>query len=110
MLYADSTEALAGCREAAATFHRLARDNVTAYVVTRTQATAQAGGGQTDADGRHLPVFQDGAAQFERLYGVEGPTALLIPPDGYLSARLSPLTTEGTVSALSDALGRLFRL
>lgn len=92
---------------------------MTAFVVTRHEAGAGAVRGQTgaeaewgvnDADGRHLPVFRDSAAQFERLYGVEGPTALLIRPDGYLSARLSPLTAPETASALTDALGRVFRL
>ncbi|MGW6910687.1 FAD-dependent monooxygenase [Streptomyces sp. NPDC054940] len=110
VLYADTADALTGAREAAATAHRLTGDHVTAFVITPHQDTAEPIQGQTDADGRHLPVFQDGAARFERLYGIDGPTAFLIRPDGYLSARLSPLTAPGTTSALSDALGHVFRL
>ncbi|WP_261989344.1 FAD-dependent monooxygenase [Streptomyces sp. uw30] len=110
VLYADSAAALAACRETAATVHRLIGGNVKVFVVSRHQAAAEAVSGQTDADGRHLPVFQDGAGEFARLYGAEGPTAFLIRPDGYLGARLSPLTAPGTASALSDALGRVFQL
>ncbi|MFE0252740.1 FAD-dependent monooxygenase [Streptomyces sp. NPDC059010] len=110
VLYADSAEALTACRDAAATVRRMTDDSVTAFVVARQEGTAQAAGGQTDADGRPLPVYQDTAAQFERLYGVQTPTAFLVRPDGYLGARLSPLTAPETTTALSDALGRVFRL
>ncbi|MGW6737426.1 FAD-dependent monooxygenase [Streptomyces sp. NPDC055013] len=110
VLYADSADALTACREAAAAAHRLAGGMVAAFVVARHETTAEAARGQSDAGGWHLPVFSDGAAEFEQLYGVNGPTGFLIRPDGYLSARLSPLTDLGTVPALSDALGRVFRL
>ncbi|WSU55448.1 FAD-dependent monooxygenase [Streptomyces sp. NBC_01092] len=110
VLYADSAAALSACRETAATVHRLIGGKVTAFVVSRHQAAAETVSGQTDADGRHLPVFRDGAGEFERLYDAEGPTAFLIRPDGYLGARLSPLTAPGTASALSEALGRVFQL
>jgi 2-polyprenyl-6-methoxyphenol hydroxylase-like FAD-dependent oxidoreductase len=110
VLYADSADALTACREAAATAHRLAGGKVAAFVVARHEHTAEAARAQTDADGLHLPAFSDGAAEFEQLYGVDGPTAFLIRPDGYLSARLSPLAAPGTVPALADALGRVFHL
>uniref|UniRef100_A0AAU1IA62 FAD-dependent monooxygenase n=1 Tax=Streptomyces sp. NBC_00180 TaxID=2903632 RepID=A0AAU1IA62_9ACTN len=110
VLYADSADALTACREAAATVHRLAGGKVTAFVVTRHEHTAEAARAQSDANGPHLPAFSDGAAEFEQLYGVGGPTAFLIRPDGYLSARLSPLAAPGTVPALADALGRVFHL
>lgn len=83
---------------------------MTAFVVTRHEHTAEAARAQSDANGPHLPAFSDGAAEFEQLYGVGGPTAFLIRPDGYLSARLSPLAAPGTVPALADALGRVFHL
>ncbi|WP_407698548.1 hypothetical protein [Streptomyces cyaneochromogenes] len=54
VLYADSTEALAGCRESAATVHRPAGDNMTAFVVTRTQSTAHRLG--TDRHRRPAPA------------------------------------------------------
>ncbi|WP_432197280.1 FAD-dependent monooxygenase [Streptomyces sp. bgisy027] len=113
VLYADSSDALASCREAAATGHRLVGDQLTAFVVSRDEVTPQAVRRPTDPDGRRLPVFRDGAAQFARLYGVDAPTAFLIRPDGYLGARLSPPAAAGATgaaSALSDALGRVFHL
>ncbi|MFC8094278.1 FAD-dependent monooxygenase [Streptomyces sp. NPDC057301] len=110
VLYADSADALTACREAAATAHRLAGGKVAAFIVARHEHTAEAARAQSDADGLHLPAFSDGAAEFEQLYGVDGPTAFLIRPDGYLSARLSPLAAPGTVPALADALGRVFHL
>lgn len=110
VLYADSADALTACREAATTVHRLADGKVAAFVVARDAGTADAARGQSDADGWHLPVFSDGAAQFQQLYGVNGATGFLVRPDGYLGARLSPLTAARTVSALSEALGRVFRL
>lgn len=110
VLHADSADALASCREAAATGYRLAGDRITAFVVSRDEVAPEAVRQPTDPDGLRLPVFRDGAAEFARLYCVEAPTAFLIRPDGYLSARLSPLTAAGAASALSDALGRVFRL
>lgn len=110
VLYADSADALASCREAAATGYRLAGDHITAFVVSRDEATTETVRQPADPDGLRLPVFRDGAAEFARLYGVEAPTAFLIRPDGYLGARLSPPTAAGAASALSDALGRVFRL
>ncbi|MFE6177001.1 FAD-dependent monooxygenase [Streptomyces sp. NPDC056464] len=109
VLYADSAHSLIACREAAATVHRLAAGKVAAFVVARNGSAAEASGGQVDADGRHLPVYRDGATEFERLYCVEDPAAFLIRPDGYLGARLSPLTGAGAPTALSEALGRVFR-
>ncbi|MGW4753125.1 FAD-dependent monooxygenase [Streptomyces chartreusis] len=110
VLYADSADALASCREAAATGYRLAGDHVTAFVVSRDEVTTQTVRRPADPDDLRLPVFRDGAAEFARLYGVEAPTAFLIRPDGYLGARLSPLTAADAASELSDALGRVFHL
>ncbi|MEU6303612.1 hypothetical protein [Streptomyces chartreusis] len=64
VLYADSPDALASCREAALAGYRLAGDHISAFVVGRDE----------------------------------------------VGARLSPLTASGAASALSDALGRVFRL
>jgi hypothetical protein len=66
--------------------------------------------GQTGVDGRLLPVFRDDAAEFARQYGVRDAAAFLVRPDGYLAARMSPPAAPGTASALSAALGRVFRL
>ncbi|MFG1664230.1 FAD-dependent monooxygenase [Streptomyces sp. Y7] len=107
VLYADSADALLSCREAAAAGQRLTGGNLTAFVVTRDDVTPEAGGGPAEV---RVPVFRDGAAEFRRLYGVGGPTAFLIRPDGHVGARVSPLTGPGAAAALSDALGRVFRL
>ncbi|MFD9975075.1 FAD-dependent monooxygenase [Streptomyces sp. NPDC059017] len=64
----------------------------------------------TDADGRHLPAFLDSRGEFARGYRTAGPTAFLVRPDGYLGARVAPLTVPGTVAALSEGLARVFRL
>lgn len=37
-----------------------------------------------------LPTYRDTGGEFARLYGVDGPTAFVIRPDGYLAARLTP--------------------
>ncbi|MFG2982073.1 FAD-dependent monooxygenase [Streptomyces sp. NPDC048258] len=41
-----------------------------------------------------LPAYRDTAGEFARLYAVDGPTAFVIRPDGYLGARLSPPTAQ----------------
>ncbi|WP_455361626.1 FAD-dependent monooxygenase [Streptomyces sp. SYSU K21746] len=57
------------------------------------------------ADGVRLPVFRDGRGEFRRAYEADGPTALLVRPDGYLGARLAP----PTVPELSAHLAGTFR-
>ncbi|MGW0610734.1 FAD-dependent monooxygenase [Streptomyces sp. NPDC002788] len=111
VLYADSADALTACREAAAGVHRLTGGKVPAFVVAAEGLdTPEVVRGQTGGDGRLLPVFRDDAADFARQYGVKDATAFLIRPDGYLAARSSPPAAPETGSALSDALGRVFRL
>ncbi|MFJ4967043.1 FAD-dependent monooxygenase [Streptomyces sp. NPDC088729] len=51
-----------------------------------------------------LPWYRDSAGEFARLFGVREPTAFVVRPDGYLSARLSP----PTVSELTASLRRVF--
>ncbi|MEU8847988.1 hypothetical protein AB0C70_17450 [Streptomyces sp. NPDC048564] len=68
-----------------------------------------AGPDRTGPD-RTGPGRATATAPCQQLYGVDGPTAFLVRPDGYLSARLSPLAAPGTVPALADALGRVFQL
>ncbi|MEU6684695.1 hypothetical protein [Streptomyces sp. NPDC046832] len=101
---------LTACRATATTAGRLTGDKVPAFVVTAADAqTAGAARVTGGANGRHLPVFGDGAGEFGRLYGARGATALLVRPDGYLAARLGRLAATGAQSALTDALGRVFR-
>ncbi|MHC5703312.1 FAD-dependent monooxygenase [Streptomyces tirandamycinicus] len=64
----------------------------------------------TDADGRHLPAFLDSRGEFARAYRTTGAAAFVVRPDGYLSARVAPLTGAGSVAALSEELARVFRL
>ncbi|MEU2493162.1 FAD-dependent monooxygenase [Streptomyces sp. NPDC007883] len=64
----------------------------------------------TDADGRPLPAFLDSRDEFARVYRTTGATAFLVRPDGYLGARVAPLTGPGAVAALSGELARVFRL
>ncbi|MFH0520017.1 FAD-dependent monooxygenase [Streptomyces sp. M41] len=108
VLYADSPDAVTACREIAAAVHRIAGDKVAAFVIAAHEDTARKA--RALADAWHLPVFLDGAAECRRLYGLGAATALLVRPDGYLAARLSPLTTPEAVAALSDVLGRVFDL
>jgi 2-polyprenyl-6-methoxyphenol hydroxylase-like FAD-dependent oxidoreductase len=111
VLYADSADALTACHEAAATTGRLTGDKVPAFVVAgRDAASVNAVHAPGGGNGRHLPVFQDGAGEFGRLYGARGASAFLIRPDGYLAARLERLAPAETEPALADALGRSFRL
>ncbi|MEU9079530.1 FAD-dependent monooxygenase [Kitasatospora sp. NPDC048538] len=56
-------------------------------------------------DGLRLPAYRDGRGEFARAYGLRGPTAFVVRPDGYLGARLTPPTAGG----LAEHLGRVFR-
>ena len=51
-----------------------------------------------------LPVIVDADGEFRAAYGVEGPTALVVRPDGYLGFRQSP----GTAAELVDYLKGTF--
>lgn len=42
------------------------------------------------ADATELPAYRDTGGEFARLYALDRPTALVIRPDGYLAARLTP--------------------
>ncbi|MFD5157202.1 FAD-dependent monooxygenase [Streptomyces hawaiiensis] len=110
VLYADSAGALTACQETALTAGRLTGGKVPAFVVAGDAGSAKAGHVPGGANGRHLPVFRDEAGEFGRLYGARGATAFLIRPDGYLAARLARLAAPEAEPALSDALGRVFRL
>ncbi|MFJ7175668.1 FAD-dependent monooxygenase [Streptomyces massasporeus] len=110
VLHADSSDALTACRGTAAIADRLTGGTLPAFVVAAGESDA-AGAVHlpVGANGKHLPVFRDGAGEFARLYGVKGAAAFLIRPDGYLSARLTGLAAAETEPALADALGRVFR-
>ncbi|SMQ20713.1 2-polyprenyl-6-methoxyphenol hydroxylase [Streptomyces sp. Ag82_O1-12] len=111
VLHADSADALTACRDTAATADRLTGGTLPAFLVAAGDSDAgRAVHVPVGADGRRLPVFRDEAGEFARLYGVEGATAFLIRPDGYLAARLTGLAAAETEPALADALGRVFRL
>ncbi|MER5963365.1 FAD-dependent monooxygenase [Streptomyces sp. NPDC002057] len=51
-----------------------------------------------------VPAYRDAAGEFARLYLPDGPTGLVVRPDGQLAARF-PL--DGTAAALSGCLGAL---
>ncbi|MFD9931993.1 FAD-dependent monooxygenase [Streptomyces massasporeus] len=111
VLHADSADALTACRDTAATADRLTGGTLPAFLVAAGGTDARkAAHVPVGANGRHLPVFRDGAGEFARLYGVKGAAAFLIRPDGYLAARLKGLAAAETEPALADALGRVFRL
>lgn len=111
VLHADSADALTACRATAATADRLTGGTLPAFLVAAGDGDAtKALHVPVGANGRHLPVFRDGAGEFARLYGVKGAAAFLIRPDGYLAARLTGLAAAETEPALADALGRVFRL
>ncbi|MFF5955320.1 FAD-dependent monooxygenase [Streptomyces luteogriseus] len=111
VLHADSADALTACRDTAATADRLTGGTLPAFLVAAGDSdAAQAVHVPVGANGRHLPVFRDEAGEFARLYGVKGAVAFLIRPDGYLAARLTGLAAAETEPALTDALGRVFRL
>ncbi|MFE3020296.1 FAD-dependent monooxygenase [Streptomyces sp. NPDC059256] len=52
------------------------------------------------------PVYRDGAGEFARIYGVGGPTVLVVRPDGHLGARLSPPSTSELTAYLKDVFQR----
>ncbi|MGR4878397.1 FAD-dependent monooxygenase [Streptomyces sp. LARHCF249] len=47
-------------------------------------------GAPADSEPSGLPAYRDTGGEFARLYAVDGPTAFVIRPDGYLAARLAP--------------------
>lgn len=47
-----------------------------------------------------LTVVVDADGEFAKAYGIDGPSALVIRPDGYLGHRESPATVEGVVAHL----------
>ncbi|WP_019890358.1 FAD-dependent monooxygenase [Streptomyces purpureus] len=74
----------------------MARDRLDACLVLADGATGPGGG--------HLPVYRDSQGEFARLYAVDGPTAFVVRPDGYLGARSSP----PYLAALSAHLSAVF--
>ncbi|MFF3244517.1 FAD-dependent monooxygenase [Streptomyces sp. NPDC002870] len=98
LLYADTDGPMSGFNELAATARDMTHGQVDACIVL----AAGAGAG---ADGAQLPVFRDSRGEFRRAYHAEGPTALLVRPDGYLGARLTPATAP----ELSAHLAGVFR-
>ncbi|WP_072806496.1 FAD-dependent monooxygenase [Rhodococcoides yunnanense] len=47
-----------------------------------------------------LPVIVDAAGELAKAYGIDGQSAFVVRPDGYLSHRESPATTEGVLAHL----------
>lgn len=56
-------------------------------------------------DGMLLPGYRDTRGEFARLYAVDGPTALLVRPDGHLGARLSPPDPLELAAHLASTFG-----
>ncbi|MFJ1865587.1 FAD-dependent monooxygenase [Streptomyces sp. NPDC088097] len=82
LLYGDEGDGLPALTDGLPAAGRL-----TAYAVLSEGGTARSGAAP--------PVFRDAGGEFARLYGVRGPTAFVVRPDGYLGARLEPPTREG---------------
>ncbi|MGW2561140.1 FAD-dependent monooxygenase [Streptomyces sp. NPDC001514] len=96
LLYADTEEPVAGFDELAATARDLTHGQVDVCVVLAPGV---------GADGVHLPVCRDSGGELRRVYQVDGPTALLVRPDGYLGARLTP----AAIPELTAHLAGVFR-
>ncbi|SNS92682.1 FAD-dependent monooxygenase [Rhodococcoides kyotonense] len=47
-----------------------------------------------------VPVIHDADGELAKAYGVDGPSAFVVRPDGYLSHRESPATVEGVLAHL----------
>ncbi|MFJ3877599.1 FAD-dependent monooxygenase [Streptomyces sp. NPDC090077] len=71
---------------------------LTAYAVLSEGGTAPAGAA--------WPVYRDGRGEFARAYGVRGPAAFVVRPDGYLGARLEPPAAEGLAAYLAGVFHR----
>ncbi|MFE0583053.1 FAD-dependent monooxygenase [Streptomyces sp. NPDC058866] len=53
-----------------------------------------------------LPAYHDTGGEFARIYASRPPTALLVRPDGYLGARLSPPTPGRLAAHLATVFAR----
>jgi 2-polyprenyl-6-methoxyphenol hydroxylase-like FAD-dependent oxidoreductase len=95
LLYADTNAPMAEFHELAAAARNLTHGQVDACIVLAADAGAEEA---------QLPVFRDSRGEFQRVYHAEGPTALLVRPDGYLGARL----THATAPELSAHLAGVF--
>ncbi|HEY9368632.1 FAD-dependent monooxygenase [Streptomyces sp.] len=86
------------------TLHRLA---YSAGLLTRgrVEACAVLADDGAAVEGTGLPVYRDVQGEFARQYAVRAPTAFLVRPDGYLSARLTPPAAQ----PLADVLATVFR-
>ncbi|WP_073908045.1 FAD-dependent monooxygenase [Streptomyces sp. CB00455] len=97
LLYANGREA--GDPDWADALARTAREAsggaLDTFVVLEAGAPAPAAG---------PPAYHDTGGEFALLYGVEGPTAFVIRPDGHLAARLSPPAPD----SLAAHLGKTF--
>ncbi|MDJ0380210.1 FAD-dependent monooxygenase [Streptomyces sp. G-G2] len=51
-----------------------------------------------------VPCYRDGAGEFARLYGADGPTGFIVRPDGYLGSRFPLADTAAAVSGYLTAL------
>ncbi|WP_405016020.1 FAD-dependent monooxygenase [Kitasatospora sp. NBC_00070] len=99
LLYAAGAEGLTGAAEAvAAAGMPDAGARPVAVAVLAREA------GPVDPDALGIPGFRDAAGEFARLYRLDGPTGLVVRPDGQLGARF-PLA--GTGAALADYLAAL---
>ncbi|MFD7434465.1 hypothetical protein [Streptomyces sp. NPDC059861] len=96
LLYADADGHAGTFADLAAEARTASHDHVEVYAVLAAG---------TDADGAGLPVLWDSRGEFRHGYEVgEGPTALLIRPDGYIGARVTP----PSVTALTHHLTQVF--
>ncbi|MER5931987.1 FAD-dependent monooxygenase [Streptomyces sp. NPDC002054] len=56
--------------------------------------------------GLSLPAYRDSRGEFARLYGVRGTTAFVVRPDGYLGARIRPLSGPALAGHLAEIFHR----
>jgi 2-polyprenyl-6-methoxyphenol hydroxylase-like FAD-dependent oxidoreductase len=96
LLYADAEGQAAEFGELAATALELSQGQVGACI----ELAADTGAALVQ-----LPFVRDSRGEFRRGYRAEGPTALLVRPDGYLGARITPASAP----ELSAHLERVFR-
>ncbi|WP_406002650.1 FAD-dependent monooxygenase [Streptomyces sp. NBC_00829] len=97
LLYADGEGRSAGFDELAAAAKELTHGQVGAHAVLAPGL---------ERGTLELPAHRDSRGEFQKVYHAQGPTALLIRPDGYLGLRQTP----PEASELSAHLSRVLRV
>ncbi|MFG3657858.1 FAD-dependent monooxygenase [Streptomyces sp. NPDC047706] len=96
LLYADEDGQADTFADLAAKTRTASHDQVAVYAVLAAGVDAGRAG---------LPVLWDSRGEFRGGYRAEGPTALLVRPDGHLGARVTPASVERLTAHLSQVFG-----